>query len=197
MKQQTTQMRRSYLVQRLNPAHGDGQMGRLVESLSFGGGYANGGLSQDAMSLLRPIFSFDYMGSAEFEFGAVPKALNVIAKEAHKRRLVAFSFTIATRDVKRAWSDKSTDEPEGESTVYVLCPKADRAEVESRIRLMASEPYGGYKESPMLSDVLRPGTYEPRCRGWLELDNGFFFFTDEGMWSATAAIFDVKAEVQR
>lgn len=58
------ELKQTYLVQRLNrPTNG------YDNPFSFGGGLKNGGLSEDAMKLLRPIFSFDYMGSAEFEFG--------------------------------------------------------------------------------------------------------------------------------
>lgn len=46
-----------------------------------------------------------------------------------------------------------------------------------------------------LSDVLRPDPtpdrYERRTAGWLELDNGFLFFTDESMWRATCDLFGV------
>jgi len=53
-------MKDTYLVQRLNkPVSNTG-----MEMFSFGGGLKNGGLSGDAMKLLRPIFSFDYMGSS-------------------------------------------------------------------------------------------------------------------------------------
>ena len=40
----------------------------------------NGGLSNEAMDLIRGIWSFDYMGASEFEWGAIPKALGEIAK---------------------------------------------------------------------------------------------------------------------
>ena len=58
---------RPYLIQRLEKSK------NYVNPFSFGGGLVNGGLSKDAMSLLKPIFSFDYMGSAEFDFGVLPK----------------------------------------------------------------------------------------------------------------------------
>lgn len=67
-----------YLVQRLRaPTHGFEQ--EINEAFSFGDGYKNGRLGEKAMKLLCSIFSFDYMGAAEFEFGAVPEALRHIA----------------------------------------------------------------------------------------------------------------------
>jgi len=39
-----TEMKRSWLVQRLRKPLGGGQMTKTIESLSFGGGLRNGGL---------------------------------------------------------------------------------------------------------------------------------------------------------
>jgi hypothetical protein len=84
----------SYLIQRLEEPWGG--MAQFKDNpFSFGGGLRNGGLSQEAMDLIRGIWSFDYMGSAEFEFGAVPEALNAIA---NCTTLEAFSFRPALRE---------------------------------------------------------------------------------------------------
>lgn len=61
-------MKNVYYVQRLLSA-GD------IPPFAFGGGKVNGGISPDVMKLLNKVFSFDYMGSAEFEWGAVPTAI--------------------------------------------------------------------------------------------------------------------------
>lgn len=59
----------SFLVQRLHkPAK--------WSPFAFGGGLKNGGLSDEAVSVLESIFSPDYMGAAEYEFGVLPEALN-------------------------------------------------------------------------------------------------------------------------
>jgi hypothetical protein len=79
---------------------------------SFGGGYVNGGLSKEANKILGEIFQFDYMGSAEFEFGEVPKALGRIAKDV--KDFTAFEwkppkgvrYDAAWHDV---WDDICTD----------------------------------------------------------------------------------------
>jgi len=158
---------------------------------SFGGGMLNGGLSSDAMDLLRGIFSFDYMGAAEFEFGAVPKALQGIA--ARSDRLAGWSFTIPLAKVAKNFREKGPA-PKGSATVYVLADESWRPEVEDRIRGWAKEPYGGLKETTRLSSTLRPVTeWDGETVGWLELDNGFFFFTDEAMWEATCDLFGVTA----
>lgn len=165
----------SWLVQRLEKPLSLG--GGLKDNpFSFGGGYKNGGLTDDAMGLLRDIFSFDYMGAAEFEFGAVPEALNKIAKAADKGKLSAFSFDLSGH------------------TIYALAPTEWEFEVEVRIREFAKDygpSYYRLKETTALHDKLfgEPQRWRERLSGWLELDNGFFFFTDEEMWQKTCELF--------
>lgn len=186
-------MERSWLVQRLKKPYAGGIFGGKDNPFSFGGGLRNGGLSDEAMDLLRGIFSFDYMGAAEFEFGAVPKALQAIAKDIKKYK--AFSFTFPRKDVVKGWRDKSTTDPEGDVTIYVICHKDHVDGVTVRITDWACEPKApSLKESTMLSQTLRPDSdWNPGIAGWLELNNGFFFFIDEEMWKKTTDLFGLEA----
>lgn len=185
-------MKDSYLIQRLRKPLGSKSIFG-DNPFSFGGGLHNGGLSDEAMGLLRGIFSFDYMGAAEFEFGAVPKALQVIAKNYESYE--AFSFTMPLSKVKQSWRDKSTEKPTGNVTIYVICNKDDSKEVTARIKLNAANNGGRLKEPTLLSNTLRPdGDWDPGMVGWLELDNGFFFFTDKEMWEKTAELFGLETK---
>lgn len=178
-------MKRSYLVQRLDPPAPKTILG-VDNPFAFGGGLRNGGLTSKAMDLLRGIFSFDYMGAAEYEFGAVPEALQGLARDADD--IIAFSFEIDLAKVKTYRKEKP---PPGMKQIYVLCRAAHREAVIERIGEFAAENHR-VKCGVLLSDVLiPPPLYTPRTRGWLELDNGFFFFTDEAMWRSTAQLFDV------
>lgn len=160
------EMRRSYLVQRLNAPRS------MDNPFSFGGGMRNGGLSDEAMDLLRGIFSFDYMGAAEFEFGAVPKALNNIVSQADSLR----AFEVKT--------------PSG--VVLAVAPQQWETEVGKRIRSWATGKEDG-KESTRLSRALDPqGEHDSRTQGWLELDNGFAFFVNREMWAKFCALFGVE-----
>lgn len=198
---ESTTMRATWLVQRLQKpvrvTNPDSLLARLGADnpFAFGGGLKNGGLSNEAMGLLRDIFSFDYMGAAEFEFGAVPKALQAIAKTAEEGSLRAWSFDIALSAVPKPWRDKSDEVPTGKATLYVLCRQEDKAEVKARVSEMACKEYGlRLKEMPHLAGALRPDPeYPTRTCGWLELDNGFMFFTDREMWEQTAALFGLEA----
>lgn len=188
-------MRRSWLVQRLNKPHeGLGAFG-VDNPFSFGGGLRNGGLSNDAMSLLRQLFSFDYMGASEFEWGAVPKALQGMAKDAADLR--AFTVVIPLASVPPNWKDKTGTTPDGVAEVYVICRHAHINAVVGRVESWATKENADLKESLHLTSTLRPhGEWDGRTVGWLELDNGFLFFTDRDMWLGTCELFGVIADAE-
>lgn len=192
MTRTATEMKKTWLVQRLEKSHvAAGPLGN-DNPFAFGGGLRNGGLSSEAMDLLRGVFAFEYMGAAEFEFGAVPKALQGLS--ADSSRLVAERLLIPLAKVGRHWSDNSEGEPTGEATVYILARKEHLAGVKKAVKGMAARDFN-LKEATHLPEVLRPGgkgSYQPRACGWLELDNGFMFFTDRDMWAATCSLFGVE-----
>lgn len=168
-------MKQSYLIQRLKkPSPSDSIF--ADNPFAFGGGYKNGGLSDQAMNLLRDIFQFDYMGSAEFEFGAVPIALNAIAKQADAETLTSFAISIPLASVEKNWRDKFAETPTGVATVYVICHNAWKDEVKTRLFSWAADEHGPghwaqFKEVPRFAAALRPveDWHRDTC-GWLELD---------------------------
>lgn len=193
----THEMDGTWLVQRLEKPRASTVFGK-GNPFAFGGGLRNGGLSEEAMGLLRDIFSFDYMGAAEFEFGAVPKALQVIAKQAGEGVLLGWHFDVLLSQVKPDFRDKSKPARGAKGRVYALARADWTEEVESRVKEMAAKGYGyGAKEYIGIDSALRPDprpdAYRRETCGWLELDNGFLFFTDEAMWRATCDLFGVQA----
>ena len=105
-------MERTYLIQRLKkPVDFD-------NPFSFGGGLQNGGLSKNAMKLVRGIWSFDYMGCAEFEFGAIPESLGNIANYCTKGNV---------------YTNKISFKKE----IYYLCKKGLESNVEDTIRKLS------------------------------------------------------------
>jgi rhodanese-related sulfurtransferase len=182
-------MKRSRLVQRLQRPRSGGILGP-DNPFAFGGGLRNGGLSDDAMGLLRSIFTFDYMGAAEFEFGAVPEALQALAADA--RELVAFGVAVPLATVPPNWRDKSKDVPSGDAHIYVLCRHGQSNEVTARVQTWATESLNDLKEQTRLASALRPfNEWDTETAGWLEISNGFFFFTDRDMWAKTCDLFGV------
>lgn len=183
-------MQSSYLIQRLKKPFKatDNEKAKLLQNFgdafAFGGGLVNGGLKEEAMKLLRPIFRFDYMGSAEFEFGAVPETLakildGVIAKEyGHFRIPVQFSY--------KNWKEKKPKT--GIADVYVICKISDELEIISRINTFAKETYHNTKEVINLNSSLAQEEYSKDIVGWLELDNAFMFFSDKEMYDKVVAL---------
>jgi hypothetical protein len=159
-------MRTSYLIQRLHKPVNNAVMGNLVNAFSFGGGLVNGGLSKDAMKILRDICSFDYMGSSEFEWGAVPAALQFIAEQAGNKNIVVGELHFNTNEV-----------------VYWIAPKEYKKEVKNRIMQLRKDEYAWQKQEHCgLKDYFdRTDEYGERNVGWIELDNGYAFFTDKDM----------------
>lgn len=190
-------MNRSWLVQRLNkPRTGSSLLGS-DNPFAFGGGMRNGGLSDEAMGFLREIWSFDYMGAAEFEFGAVPKALQLVAKAANDGKLTTETIVIPVDEIATHWEDNrkgaaKRERPES-GTVYLLCQEEHAGEAETRIRTWAAAEYNDLKEPTRLARSLDPvSKWDGDTQGWLELNNGFLFFTDRTMFEKTCELFGVE-----
>ncbi len=192
-------MRDTRLVQRLSkPFRGFPQL--IDNPFSFGGGLRNGGLSEDGMAAVRSIFSFDYMGAAEFEWGIVPATLNAMVK--NSKSLSAIVILVPYKDVALPWHYDADKLPEGKAPVYLIAYRDDLTEAVRRIRMWAKnknptsvewEGQTHLKENTRLHDAILPNEENPTgIVGWLEVDNGFFFFTDEEMWRNTAALFGLK-----
>jgi hypothetical protein len=178
-----TEMEPSWLIQRLRAP----KSGRVANS--FGGGLPNGGISTDVMEDLRTIFSFDYMGAAEFEFGSVPKALRVVVQRAERSEYRAWSFEPELTAVDGLEDIES-------ATIYVIAPTIWSTEVEARITQWASERWNRLKETTYLSESLRD-LAEARNLGWFELDNGFFFFVDREMFEAVSQLLEIRTKARK
>jgi hypothetical protein len=87
----------TYRVQRLKRKPASDWQARV--SQVFGGGMV--GMSGDGWKFCQQVFDFDYMGAAEYEFGAIPKALKNIVDERADYR--AWSFVIKSADIKPGW----------------------------------------------------------------------------------------------
>lgn len=164
-------MKNSYLIQRLQkPCPGSDD-----NPFNWGCGLLRGGINKDAYAIINQIFRFDYMGSAEFEFGAVPQSLDWIVKGFAAGDGVTGEISIH------------------KIPIYYLCHKDQEAEVKERIKELAkSQRTFRTKESVMLDEALaardphvtdpdkiKHNKYYLEYIGWLELDNNFMFFLDK------------------
>ena len=155
-------MKQTYLIQRLQRP----TPGAYRNPFNFGGGLARGGLSEETAVLLDPMFRFDYMGAAEFEFGAVPKAFSAILQSF--RNETGCTGTLTIRRIP----------------VYYLCDKSEEVDVK-KVIIKLSNGEIRLKERSMFQEQFEVNRtdYVKEIIGWLELDNGFVFFTDEAAFN--------------
>jgi hypothetical protein len=165
-----SELKRTYLVQRLKKPY----KGNADNPFNFGGGLLRGGMNEEGYRVLNQIFTFDYMGAAEFEFGAVPDAIDAIAKGFGNGNGVTGEIKI-----------------EG-VPVYYLAHKNVEKETIKRIQDLAKDPFitkMRLKEWTGFDDAIsaRNGTLANERGlksameriGWIELDNRFMFFVDK------------------
>lgn len=171
-----SKMDRSFLIQRLTKPFGK------LNPFAFGGGLKNGGLSDQSANIVSNIFAFDYMGAAEFEWGAVPAAVAFIADQASKRGKIICG---THRDV------------------YYICPTSYEQGVKDLIDKLFEDEFSlnlkercGLKKAvdTRYANILTDGkNHLYDTVGWLELDNGFFFFTDSVMYENTKSLFGISS----
>jgi len=214
--------RNTYLVQRLIAPFEATSKGDWQEKVQrvFGEGGGGLGLSDEARALFRNVCSFDYMGSAEFEFGAIPKTLNRIYEQ---QDLTTFEFTLEARHIKPGWwRERSIREarakeladakkagkraprakkpkfPEITDRVfYVLGPAGVKNYAGQLIQNIASGTQR-LKQGARFEWVLDPSPSDDLVDvapgGWLELDHGFFFFVDKTMFTRVCELFKFPLE---
>jgi hypothetical protein len=168
-------MDRSYLVQRLQKPYPNQKC--IDNPFEFGGGLKHGGIGDEAYRALNRIFRFDYMGAAEFEFGAVPTALGQI-------------FNYYSQGKAKVGMVKVHRFP-----VYYLCYEGMAQDVEKRIKEFATPEYTRFRKTkePLYFDEALAARvpanivpekadkykYYAEYIGWLDLDNHFIFFLEK------------------
>ena len=175
-------MEKSYLIQRL-------QKPINYKKLSFGILNPSGRICKENMEQLRKVFTFDYMGAAEFEFGAVPKAMNQVINACSD--YVRGSIDVHWQAL--IWREHKTRD--GNGKVYYTCHKDQEKDVKKRIAgwAMGRNVSGPTKEGVRLDCSFHEKDYY----GWFELDNGFFFFIDKDMFEDTCALFDIPEKKEK
>ena len=164
-------MEKTYLVQRLLEPIVPRKNKLLDNPFSFGGGLVNGGFSEEAYSIVKQLWSFDYMGSSEFEWGAVPITMDKIAKYSSESRA-------------------KLGEIELKKPIFYLCESGTEKEVEQRISQIAQRKLK-LKEPANLDVYLDGANFAQKYVGWLELNNGFMFFGDKKTFDNSLALFGI------
>lgn len=183
-------MRSSYLVQRLR------RPTKRPNPFAFGGGYLHGGLTEEAAQMVYQLMSFDYMGAAEFEFGALPEALRRMAQEQLGARTIEITEGEVAPPPTYRKPIKPIEDHIYDGTLALIGRKDDLDEIETRVRTWAAEPFNPkLKESTRLASSLQPSNvWDTEIVGWFELDNGFMFFTDREMADNVAQAFGITVD---
>ena len=133
---------------------------RLKRPTRFPNPYATGAGPFMLPTDLGAIFSLDYMGFAEFEFDAFPNAIEFLQGQARLRGLVSGNY-------QGVWYiTPALYEPDVKAFISQLLTN------ERPLKLIAKCGLAKALEDPELSKIV----------GWLELNNGFFFFVDRDMF---------------
>ncbi len=191
--QEESNMERSRLIQRLKRPYDlkdDNPLKKISNAFAFGGGLKNGGLTPEGAEILAAVCTFDYMGAAEYEWGAVPEALAKIGDLRVKEELASVKIHLSLKD---AASSK---------TIHIWCKASDVPEVSTRIGEWAKKEPGYPSENRDMIGLARTlsdieGTsdepHQEVC-GWLELNNGFLFTTDDKMAERFDILFEMEEE---
>jgi hypothetical protein len=190
-----------YLIQRLQkPYKTEGVLNALGNPFAFGGGLVNGGLSKDTMSLLKDIWRYDYMGSAEFEFGALPKSLHEIGKYSTEGKLTSFELEVTAKvaDYVYDYAKKRGDNISKNATakIYCICHVEYVDEIKAFITSMASGEGFYLKEALNLRESICGSESHVDTVGWHDIDNHYLFFTDKEMFDKISIVFGIKEEVK-
>ncbi len=141
------------------------------------------GLVDEIGEIFEHIMDFDYMGSSEFEWGALPNSLEYAIKYAKDKDYIACEIDVI--------SAKGNIKP-----IFYICHKIMEDQVVAWIRKAAKEEQPRCKEEVRLQGAL-DGRYDLDLRssalcGWYDLDNRFWFFTDRNMFLDVKKLFGVK-----
>jgi len=176
-------LKNSYLIQRLNKPYL--QEVKLPIQALMKYGLSATGLSKEAREILTKICKFDYMGSAEYEFGAIPKALHQMAQNSSH-------LTMFAEDINYNFKNYGLiNTISGKRTVYIICDTDDKLEITTRIKTMALGEER-CKERTEFAESLAEYRYGKDTVGWLDLDNGFMFFKDRVMFDNFSSLFKNK-----
>jgi hypothetical protein len=141
--------------------------------------HQHGCFTDEAWKIVNQAFAFDYMGAAEYEWGAVPKALEAMWQAGQDGHLVWGELDVKypKRPGKKGLAD---------GIVFYLCRCDDRQAVRRLIKRIALGNYRHSRDAILLDDALRRNESKPRDRaGWLDLDNCLMFFVDRKMFEDT------------
>jgi hypothetical protein len=135
------------------------------------------GLVEEIGKIFESMMIFDYMGSSEFEWGALPKSLEYAVRYAKDKDYVACEIEVESRKNKN-------------TSVFYICHKDIEEPVVSWIRKAAKDEHQRCQEGVRLQEAIDKEYCYNAC-GWYDLENRFWFFTDRDMFLNIKKLFGV------
>jgi len=167
---------------------------------AFGGGML--GLSPELRAVLDKLFMIDYMGAAEFEFGALPDCASKMHRDREWFRVRKMTFRESSvRPLSTYQLDKKvTLNSTAEREVFLLAREEHLDPMEDMYRrLFGKGPQyiGSFKRYPgHVHEYLAGKVFKEDQApvGLLDLNNGAFLFLDEGVLQRTCKAFGFPYE---
>lgn len=208
-------MKQPYLIQRISERTGEytKEIDWQNESLEL----EKGRLNQNALRKLDSFMKNEYMGSSEFEFGALGEAWTLFTNL--RKQLVPFEMTFTgkpystwvvpegkVRKVKKEWEPRKVN-------LYGFCPADSVEEFKDFIQKCVDEKMQGIrlKEYPQMAEAVFPeqswsmkrymdskdekdnpfNRSYGRVVAWLEFENPAFWTIRQSMHKKVAEIFEI------
>lgn len=175
----------TWLLQRLQkPLVDEGKIDAVAAAFCFGGG--GSGLSEEAWALISHIFHFEYMGAAEYEFGAAAKCLHAMGARAEEMEILLVEVPRSKLGLSRRRKYPTPQgvelppEPTEPLTFYVVGPADIEKYAEALILNLASDKQR-LKEGARFTSAVDPiGEYDSTV-GWLDFNKNFMITVDKIM----------------
>lgn len=121
-------------------------------------------IEKEKIEGIDSLISFEYMGSAEFEWGALPKSLRRIIEDGNGR----YGF-VEIPEIKNSNAESA----------FAYCLLSEENDVREAIQHLSKNDYG-YKESAMMASYINNGeNYRYSSNFWWDIENDFFVLFGE------------------
>lgn len=193
----------SYIVQRLErPRKSLGER-RVIKAFGFGGG--GSGFSDEEYEIVSDIWTYQYMGNAEYEHGAPRNAIVKTVELAAKREMVAFELVVPLV-LNLRWKERKKIKAKARNAViWMVTPKNIKEKaVAWIIAHLASDRQGAETKQPTLmsssilwresGDPAGTAQVEPKIVAWQDLDHYWSAFLYEDMWRKFCDVFCIDTQ---
>ena len=196
-----------YLVQILNQPYTvkNSELGKLANAFSFGC-CGQESFGKEAMEMIGQLWSWEYMGAVEYEFGEAPKAMKKICDYVIEKEYFAGYIEIEHPESVcnehggvDVWNKKNPKLIT--SKVFILCHKLHASYVTEFIWKVANSQQRITRDYTNIAIALYKGEkkllYSSIAIGGLNLDNAFIYLTYEPSIQKMIEMFGLEVNVHK